>query len=751
MEYISHPCIKPESLERRQYQFSISMDALEDHSLVVIPTGLGKTAIALIVAASRYYTIGGKILIVAPTKPLVEQHIRYFKNLFLVHDSKTPDDDFLFFTGETKAASRGAAWEKASVIFSTPQVIKNDIIAGRYSLAEVSLFVIDEAHRTVGNYAYVFLAEQYLKTACEPLILAMTASPGGNIEKISDIVQNLRVTKVLTRTEEDPDVKPYIHEKEIEYLSLSLPDALKKASHLLDILIKDRLHQLQEMGYAIPPKANLSMRTLNEISSHIQQSIARHDADGFVAASIHAELMKLRHAVLLCESQGSQVFSHYLQKLLLEANSPGGSKASRRIAEDPRFMQLLDMTIEWKEEIHPKFHILPEIIRSQLKQDPESKIIIFASYRDTVAGIVAALEREGISAERFVGQSGKENDTGLSQKKQIEVLNRFFMREFAVLVATSVGEEGLDIPSTDMVIFFEPVSSEIRSIQRKGRTGRHGTGSIIVLVTKGTSDEVAKSVSQKREKTMSQHIRGGIQSTQAQTSLFSPPPDPAEVRETLERLKSGPCIIVDDRETHSRVVEHLARMQSHLNLERLEVGDYLIGRLLIERKTTTDFVNSLIDRNLMTQLMRLSEQAYKPLLIIEGDGLYTVRDVHPNAIRGALAAIVVDMGIGILYTRTAEETAEMLCVLARREDDEPSHSYYSVPKRAYRSIKEAQETIIASFPNIGPTNAKKLLEEFGSVQGVVTASIDEITVIKGIGTKKAEKMFEVATRHYERG
>jgi len=749
MEYISHPCIKPESLERRQYQFSISMDALEEHSLVVIPTGLGKTAIALIVSASRYYTIGSKIVIVAPTKPLVEQHIRYFKRLFVLHDSDTPDDDLIIFTGKTKAALRGAAWEKASIIFSTPQIIKNDLIAGRYSLADVSLFIIDEAHRAVGNYAYVFLAEQYLKTAREPLILAMTASPGGDIEKISDIVQNLGVTKVLTRTEDDPDVKPYIHEKEIEYLSLPLPDVLKTASRLLDTMIKDRLRQLQDMGYAALPQSNLSMRTLNEISSHIQQSIARNDADGFVAASIHAELMKLKHAVLLCESQGSLVLSHYLQKLLSEAHSSGGSKASRRIAEDPTFMRLLEMTIEWKDEIHPKFQILPEIIRAQLEQDPESKIIVFASYRDTVSGIVAALEREKISAERFVGQSGKNMDKGLSQKAQIEVLNRFFNREFAVLVATSVGEEGLDIPATDMVIFFEPVSSEIRSIQRKGRTGRHGTGTIIVLVTKGTSDETAKYISQRREKTMSQHIRGGIRSTPAQTSLFTSPPDPIEVHKTLEQLKSGPCIIIDDRETHSKVVEYLARMQAHLNLERLEVGDYLIGRLLIERKTTTDFVNSLVDRNLMAQLRRLSEQAYKPLLIIEGEGLYTMRDVHPNAIRGALAAIAVDIGISILYTDNAESTAEMLCVLARREDSESSHSNYSMPKRAYHSIKEAQEAIIATFPDIGTVHAKKLLSEFGSVRNVVAASVDDITAIKGIGTKKAEKIVEIVTKHYE--
>ncbi|MCL2460211.1 MAG: helix-hairpin-helix domain-containing protein, partial [Euryarchaeota archaeon] len=292
------------------------------------------------------------------------------------------------------------------------------------------------------------------------------------------------------------------------------------------------------------------------------------------------------------------------------------------------------------------------------------------------------------------------------------------------------------------------VSSEIRSIQRKGRTGRHGTGTIIVLVTKGTSDENAKHISLRREKTMSQHIRGGIRSSPAQTSLFTSPPDPVEVHKTLEQLKSGPCIIIDDRETHSKVVECLARMQAHLNLERLEVGDYLIGRLLIERKTTKDFVNSLVDRNLMVQLRRLSEQAYKPLLIIEGEGLYTVRDVHPNAIRGALAAIAVDIGISILYTDNAEGTAEMLCVLARREDSESPY-YYSTPKRAYHSIKEAQEAIIATFPDVGPVHAKKLLSEFGSVRDVVTASVGDITAIKGIGTKKAEKIVEVATKHYE--
>jgi Fanconi anemia group M protein len=151
----------------------------------------------------------------------------------------------------------------------------------------------------------------------------------------------------------------------------------------------------------------------------------------------------------------------------------------------------------------------------------------------------------------------------------------------------------------------------------------------------------------------------------------------------------------------------------------------------------------------MAQLARLSEQAYKPLLIIEGGDLYTVRDVHPNAIRGTLAAIVVDLGVGILYTKNATETADMLSVLARREETE-SPEYFASPKRAYRSIREAQEMIIASFPEIGSVNAKKLLETFGSVRGVVIASTEDITTIKGIGIKKAERIIEISTRHYAR-
>ena len=285
MEYISHPFVAPDLMEKRAYQFSISMNALEGNTLVVIPTGLGKTAIALIVAASRLYQNGGRVLMLEPTKPLVEQHIRYFKrHLAIPGDSETI---FAMFTGEASPEKRRSEWLAASVVLATPQVIKNDIIAGRYDLADVSLLIVDEGHRAVGNYAYVFLAGRYMETAKDPLILAMTASPGGNKEKIADILENLHIKSVETRTETDPDVRPYVHEKEIEVIHVDLPPDLKDSLDDLKALVNDRLTLLKQAGFPVTDQVSLSMKALQELSAMIQQRIAERDASGFAAATDH--------------------------------------------------------------------------------------------------------------------------------------------------------------------------------------------------------------------------------------------------------------------------------------------------------------------------------------------------------------------------------------------------------------------------------------------------------------------------------
>jgi ERCC4-related helicase len=749
MTCINHPLIRTNSLESREYQLTIAMRALDANTLVVLPTGLGKTAVALIVAASRLYNEGGKILMLAPTKPLVEQHLRFFENLLLL-PGNGDKPHMVMFTGETPGEQRTREWELSTVIFATPQVIKNDILAGRYSLADVTLMIIDECHRAVGNYAYVFLADQYRAQSRNPRILAMTASPGGQQDKVREVCANVGIEQVETRNEDDPDVRPYIHERDIETISVSLPPELEKALDHLNRLLDDRLKMLAGSGFSVPNRQQLSMKALNAINAQVQEKIQQREPAGFAAASVYAEIMKLKHAVGLAESQGSEVLKTYLSRLAAEAASPAGSKASRRLARDPVFTSLMERVSGWDHELHPKLGIVEAIVKSELNNSRDSRIIVFATFRDAVQLIVDRLASQGIPCERFVGQATKDAERGLSQKKQIDALRRFRSGEFRVLVATSVGEEGLDVPSTDLVIFYEAVPSEIRSIQRKGRTGRSGHGKIIVLVTKGTQDETFRYVSQSREKAMARGIR------HISNDLLQPLSNENKATQmsideftgTIVTAATGPAIVVDDRETASKVVEFLHSMGASIDIQRLPAGDYAIGdRIIVERKTTRDFTDTLVNRDLLGQVRSLASSCIKPVLILEGEDLYLERNIHPNAIRGTLSAIAIDLGVTLLTTKDEADTAAMLIVIARRESEERGERVPSF-RKPYHSYREQQESIIGAFPEIGLKNARLLLDHFGSVQGIINADENALSEVPGIGEKKAKKIYELSRHPY---
>ncbi|MFA7153234.1 MAG: DEAD/DEAH box helicase, partial [Methanoregulaceae archaeon] len=743
MSCITHPLILPDSLESREYQLSIALKALEGHTMVVLPTGLGKTAVALLVAASRLHNDGGKILMLAPTKPLVEQHLRFFRQFLVFPGTKGDEGQLVMFTGETAPEQRAAEWRDGKAVFATPQVIKNDLIAGSYTLEDVTLLIVDECHRAVGNYAYAFIAKRYLASAKNPLVLAMTASPGGKVEKVDEVIENLGIQVVETRSEHDNDVIPYIHEREIEVIDLRLPEELSRAVDDLNRLLDSRLKMLSNLGFSPPTRSQLSMKSLNALNAQIQARIQDRDPAAYKAASVYAECMKLRHAVSLAESQGSRTLTTYITRLFSEGKAGGASKASERLARDPLFIKLFERCMSWREEIHPKMDVMYDVVRDQLEQFPESRIIIFATFRDTVQQIVETLGKKGIECQRFVGQAARDAEKGLSQKKQIEALERFRRGEFKVLAATSVGEEGLDVPSTDLVVFYEAVPSEIRSIQRKGRTGRSGSGKIVVLVTKGTSDETYRFVSQSREKAMQSGIRRLAGSPSRDFSRASAVQ--AEGGQALiGSFCEGPAIVVDDRETSSKVVEILSETGASITLRRLAFGDYAIGdRILIERKTARDFVDTLVERDLLGQVRDLAAHALRPVLVIEGGDLAGQRDIHPNAIRGVLAAITVDLGVSILFTRDEEDTAQMIHVLARREESEGGDRKVPLRKDS-RSVSHQQENIIASFPDIGLKNARLLLEHFGSVRGVIDADFSELVKVKGIGEGRARRIFDLA-------
>ena len=310
-----------------------------------------------------------------------------------------------------------------------------------------------------------------------------------------------------------------------------------------------------------------------------------------------------------------------------------------------------------------------------------------------------------------------------------------------------------------MVIFYEAVPSEIRSIQRKGRTGRSGSGTIVVLVTKGTSDETFRYVSQTRERAMVKGIRDMSvapvpvpDSISTLTPVPAPAPSiPAATRQAdiLAFASSGPAIVVDDREMSSRVIERLHELGASITIERLDLGDYAIGdRILVERKTVQDFMNTLVERDLFGQIRAMADAVARPILVIEGEeDLYGVRNIHPNAVRGTLAAITVDMGVTLMRTRDADDTAGLLYVLAQREGSERGERKVH-PKKSYWSAREEQEYALAAFPNIGMKSARLLLDHFGSLKAVIDAEVEELASVHGIGEKTARAIWDLARRPY---
>ena len=210
--------------------------------------------------------------------------------------------------------------------------------------------------------------------------------------------------------------------------------------------------------------------------------------------------------------------------------------------------------------------------------------------------------------------------------------------------------------------------------------------------------------------------------------------------------------MIDHRETKCGVAKTLDRLGMELSFAALEIGDYVVSdRLAVERKRTDDFASSLIDgkRNLFAQLSDLARVYEKPVLIIEGEDLFTSRQINPNAIYGSLVSIAIDFRVAILYSRDEEETASILKILAKREQTENKHEINPHGKKSASSLAEQQEYLISSISNIGPKAARNLLLHFGSVEAIMRADTEELKKVKLIGPKAAARIREVLESPYK--
>jgi ERCC4-related helicase len=741
MSYVKHPLIRPNSIEARQYQQLIMSTAIRSNTLVVLPTGLGKTSLAIMVAVYRLTKFpDSKILMMAPTRPLALQHCQTF-----VRSATMPPENFKVLTGQVPVDQREKAWREAKLIFATPQIVEHDIIAGRLTLGCFSLMVFDEAHRAVGNYPYGFIAGQYLRAAKNPLILGLTASPGADARRIDEVKRNLLVERFEIRSEGDADVRPYVQPIDIEWRRLELPAAFIDIRYLLEGQLKELLQVLKNHAF-LQSIQGVGKRDLLRVQGQIRNSMrefGQKPPDHFYTCLIaQAAAFRLCHAIELLETQGIASLEHYLGRLMKKAKMPGCPRAVKLLAETPKVQQAFHTASRLQGRIdHPKINNALDIVRDQLASKPNSRTIVFAHYRDSANRLVDEFSKlDSIRATKFIGQADREGEEGLTQREQAQILAKFRSGEVNVLVATAVGEEGLDIPSVDLVLFYEAVPSEIRFIQRRGRTGRTKPGKVIVLLAKGTRDEAFYWSAVRKEQQMRDVLRDyeevePMEKKQRKIEEFHP-----------EKVK----IIADYREMPSGVVHELVQLGIEVESKQLDVGDFILSdRVGVERKSAGDFLQSIVDKRLLSQAKALSETFERPVLILEGEDLYSRRAIHPNAIRGALAALAVDFGISILPTKDEKETAAILAIIARREQTELAREVAIRGEAKGLTLPEQQRFIVEGLPGISAVLAERLLAHFKNPEKVMAASEEELQEVHGIGKIKAKEIRRVLSSHYQ--
>ncbi|KAF8640347.1 hypothetical protein AX17_000019 [Amanita inopinata Kibby_2008] len=498
--------VYPLNRPKRDYQFNIAKRCLFENTLVALPTGLGKTFIAGVVMLNYYHWFPeGKVVFVAPTKPLVSQQID------ACHKScGIPGTDAAELTGAISRAVRAKYWQAKRVFYMTPQTLVNDLVTENCNVQDIILLVIDEAHRATGGYAYNQAVRFLMAKNPHFRILALTATPGSNPEAVQDLIDGLHISHVEIRDENSLDLREYVHEKKIEQHVIRVDGDIDRVKDLLARLMDTLIQPLKKRGilYGVDPV------TLHPYMPQAKmQSLRRDQRWAFGPLSKLSSLARAMGYLLEGTMGMCYTYLHQVAQSDKGGNhsgeeggtgvqtKKGSTKAKTKWRNDPHFQALM-AEIENQHSRgfsrHPKLEELRVLLIQffgermdgdrngrEVGEQGASKAMVFVTFREAVDEIVQLLNEQQplIRASKFIGQGvDKHGKKGMAQKEQLEIIRKFKANEFNVLVATSIGEEGLDIGEVDFIICYDAQKTPIRMLQRLGRTGRKRAGIVHVLL-----------------------------------------------------------------------------------------------------------------------------------------------------------------------------------------------------------------------------------------------------------------------------
>ena len=493
MPVVIHPFLK-DGVEARAYQIRALKNALSSSCLMVMPTGFGKTAVEWMVMAEFLRQHDKKIILIAPTTGLVAQQQRMARDMINIDP-----EHILRYTGETAPEKRHEIWRKGRILMATPQVIRNDATNRRISLDDVSLIIFDEAHHATGNHAYAQVGDLYLSQNPSGFTLAATASPGSSKGAILEVAKRLGIDRLDVSSKDEALLKPYAVTLHNDVIYVDLPESLKTLIFPLQEHQSLEVESIQRMGFMGSVK-NLTSRIITEAQQSISRAIGRRDKRGYNAARKVSDIRRMHMLLDLLKTQGVKAGLAFLDKAESEGRS--GDRGTNRFLAQPVIHNFRNDARNLG-ELHPKAEIVNKMVKQKISENPNSRIIIFTEYRYTVNNLTELLSNiEGVKVSQFIGQSSSGKQKGMTQKEQLARLEEFRSGKVNVLVATSVGEEGLDVPAAELVLLYEPVPSAIRSIQRRGRTARQTSGTVKTLVANETRDQFVSHAAKAREKKM---------------------------------------------------------------------------------------------------------------------------------------------------------------------------------------------------------------------------------------------------------
>ncbi|VEU22830.1 DEKNAAC103906 [Brettanomyces naardenensis] len=618
--------VYPTNLQVRAYQESIVKHALMENVLCALPTGLGKTFIASTVMLNYYRWVSGRegggdgtgstangstanrsaastassksttkalpqsassaspampptssglIIFMAPTRPLVAQQMHACYSI-----TGIPVDDTAVLL-DIPRKDRRDLWQSRRVFFATPQVVANDLSSGLVDPRDICCIIVDEAHRARGNYAYCAVIEHLSKINTSVRILALTATPGADVESVQQIVDNLQISRVDVRIDTDSDVSPYINDRSIvkidcpatpeidhvvDLISRAILPVLKKANSagIYDITVPSRINQFRAFEKSRQVLANHSLpqglkwtyyfqlRLLAEVGLFLRRlyvygikTFYSLFLDKYTEFTTKYNMGKSKNkmAATFYFDENVKKMKGYVEKLIAddEKRSMEEGEIVEGLFSHTKMGEMVGRVVEFLSSQAPTERTGGQVesVRKSSSDEPSgdlvlpsshSSIIIFTEYRESALEIVHCLQSANkltspnlIRPHIFIGQArekdkfdeetyrkggkkgkkGKSNSPstaattssdaaqskGMSQKVQKELLSKFKSGVYNILVATSIGEEGLDIGEVDMIVCFDSTSSPIKNIQRMGRTGRKRAGNVVLLFSANERDK----------------------------------------------------------------------------------------------------------------------------------------------------------------------------------------------------------------------------------------------------------------------